>query len=356
MVEQALEVAVSDECDDIATSAKTLSRIGSSQGGRARAERLTHEERSEIARRAAEKRWGVLVQTAPHSGEMVIGDRPIKCAVLEDGTRLINQQTFLRALGRARSAKGGTGGTTSDVPPFLTAANLRKYVSEEVKELSRPIPYIIPGQGRAVGYRAEILPAICEIYLDAENEGKLLKSQEQAALAARILYRGLARTGIVALIDEATGYQEVRARFELQRILEAYVQAELRPWIKTFPDEFFKEVYRLQGWDYRPGTSKRTPYVGKLVNHYIYEQLPPGILDELRRLNPRLDKGYRAHRHFQFLSADTGNVHLDRQISTVTTLMRIARNQQEFMDLFERAFPPAQARLPLIIDVPAEDS
>jgi len=65
------------------------------------------------------------------------------------------------------------------------------------------------------------------------------------------LIRGLARVGIIALVDEATGYQEVRARQELQRILEAYVQAELRPWIKTFPDEFFKEIYRLQGWEIR---------------------------------------------------------------------------------------------------------
>jgi hypothetical protein len=83
------------------------------------------------------------------------------------------------------------------------------------------------------------------------------------------------------------GFQEVRARRELQRILQAYVQAELRPWIKMFPDEFFEEIYGLEGWEYRPGTSKRTPYVGKLVNRYVYEQLPPGVLDNLRRPEPK---------------------------------------------------------------------
>jgi hypothetical protein len=43
-------------------------------------------------------------------------------------------------------------------------------------------------------------------------------------------------------------------------------------------------------------------------------------------------------------------VHLDRQISTVTTLMRVARDKNEFEDLFARAFSP-QMRLPLVIEV-----
>ena len=51
----------------------------------------------------------------------------------------------------------------------------------------------------------------------------------------------------------------------------------------------------------------------------------------------------------QHLTADTGNVHLDRQISTVITLMRISTSNSEFEDLFARAFAP-QLRLPVVID------
>jgi hypothetical protein len=98
--------------------------------------------------------------------------------------------------------------------------------------------------------------------------------------------------------------------------------------MKTFPDEFFAQIYRLQGWEYRPGTSKRISYVGTLVNKYVYEQLPPGVLEELKRLNPRNERGNRSHKHFQFLTADTGNIHLDRQIATVTTLMRISDTKE----------------------------
>lgn len=323
------------------------------KGGLARAERLTPEERSAIAREAANVRWGNAIPAAPYTGALRIAGREFDCAVLEDGRRVINQKQIDSMFGRTGGARRGPGARGL---PVLSALNLQKFITSELHDIAEdPVRYTMPGGVRAFGYPAEILPLVCEVYLEARQEKGLTKSQEKVADAAEILLRGLARVGIVALVDEATGYQEVRARFELQRILEAYVAAELRPWIKTFPDEFFKQIYRLQGWEYRPGTSKRTPHVGKLVNKYIYEQLPPGVLDELRRRNPKNERGYRAHKHHQLLTPETGNRHLDRQIATTTTLMRISNSKAEFMALFERAFPPAQPRLPLIIDVPAEE-
>ena len=339
--------------DSNSNPAAALGKLGGSKGGRTRAARLTPAERSQAARDAAEARWGKTMAEATHEGELVIGDMRIECAVLDDGTRVLSQGTVLAALGRAPTM--GRRETTEGRPPFLSAANLRPFISRELIELYEPVQYRGPGSTRSAGYRAEILPMVCEVYLDARNEGVLLHNQHPIARAAEILIRGLARVGIIALVDEATGYQEVRARQELQRILEMYVQAEFRPWLKTFPDEFFREIYRLQDWEFRPGTSRRTPHVGKLIKHYVYEQLPPGVLAELERINPRNDKGQRPRKHHQHLTATTGNAHLDRQISTVTTLMRIARDRREFEDLFERAFPPPQGRLPLVIEVADPD-
>src|SRR5207245_5511091 len=130
------------------------------------------------------------------------------------------------------------------VLPFISAANLRPYISDELREMAEPIPYIGPTGSKAFGYKAEILPAVCDVYLEARHDKALAHNQFPAARAAEILVRGLARVGIVALIDEATGYQETRARHELQRMLEAYVQAELRTWVNTFPDESFRAIYR----------------------------------------------------------------------------------------------------------------
>ncbi|WP_150460368.1 P63C domain-containing protein [Nesterenkonia ebinurensis] len=121
--------------------------------------------------------------------------------------------------------------------------------------------------------------------------------------------------------------------------------------MKRFPDEFFEQMYRLHGWEYKPGTSQRTPQAGKLVNKYIYDQLAPGVREEMERLNPKNEKGNRSHKHRQHLTDGTGLTALDRQISTVTTLMRISENREHFEELFNRAYPPRQARLPLVLDV-----
>ncbi len=335
---------------DPAKSAATLGKLGGSKGGRARAERLTPAERSAAAREAAEARWGRMVADATHEGVLVIGDMHLECAVLEDKTRVINQGTMLQALGRAPTM--GRRERTEGRPPFLSAANLRPFISRELMDSYEPVQYRHVGSsGRSLGYRAEILPMVCEVYLDAREEGVLLKSQADAAKAAETLIRGLARVGIIALIDEATGYQEVRARQELQKILEAYVHEQFRPWLRAFPDEFFRETYRIHGWEFKPGQTRRNPGVGKLIKHYIYGQLPQGVLAELERLNPRNEKWNRPRKHHQHLTESTGNVHLDRQINAVITLMKISQNRAEFEEYFERAFPPPQQKLPLVINV-----
>jgi len=335
--------------------ARELSKLGAAKGGQVRASRLSQEERSAIAREAAERRWGTAVPRATHTGEIVIAGRSLSCAVLDNGKRVLTQGTFLKALGRVRTPKAGTGiiGSGGSLPFFLSAGNIQPFVSDEMKEAAAPIIYRTTTGGRGLGYDANLLPMVCEAYLGANDFNKTLKSQEQIVAACNLLVRGLARVGIVALVDEATGYQEERAKDELAKILEHYIAAELMPWVKRFPDEFFQHIYRLQGWEYKPGSAKRTPLVGHLINQYVYLQLPPGVLDELRRQNPIVMEGHRRYKHHQFLTPSTGHVHLDKQISIVMTLMRISADKDEFEELFSRAFGKGvQQRLPLVIDVP----
>jgi hypothetical protein len=262
------------------------------------------------------------------------------------------------AVGRARKAKGGKGseGLASRdqaLPPFLAAENLDPFVSDELREAAVPVAFRSPqGGGRAFGYDAMLLPMVCEVYLKARDAGAILRSQRHIVEACDLLMRGLARVGIIALVDEATGFQEQRAKDELHKILENYIAKELMPWTKMFPDEFFRHIYRLQEWEYKPGSAKRTPHVGKLINRYIYEELPPGVLPELQRLNPRTERGYRRHKHFQFLTADTGNPHLDRQITAVMTIMKISDTRDEFEQNFKKAFgKDYQTRMPLVVEV-----
>jgi hypothetical protein len=340
--------------------AKALSSVGASKGGIARAAALTPEARRAIAREAAVSRWGKdnTVPHATHMGELQIADRRIVCANLNNGQRVLTQETFLTAIGRAAKAKAGTGSerlslaesVVDGLPPFLAAANLQPFITDKLRALTTPLVFRPLRGGKAYGYDAELLPMVCDVYLDARKHDKLLRSQRHIADASELLIRAFARVGLAALIDEATGCQEERSRDDLRKILEAYVSEELRPWVRVFPEEFFKQIYRIHKWEYKH-TTARTPQVGKLINRYIYEQLPPGVLQELQRKNPVTEKEYRKYKHHQYLTVDTGNEHLDRQIAAVTTLMKVADDKLEFERLFLKAFPgTTQTRLPFIID------
>ena len=90
--------------------------------------------------------------------------------------------------------------------------------------------------------------------------------------------------GITALVDEATGYQYEREKDELQKILKAYISEELLQWQKTFPEKYYQEIFRLNGWDFTLSSIKKRPgVVGIWTNKLIYEQLPKGCLKSLKR-------------------------------------------------------------------------
>ncbi len=145
--------------------------------------------------------------------------------------------------------------------------------------------------------------------------------------------------GIVALVDEATGYEKVREQQELQRLLAEYVEESFRPWVRAFPEEFFTQAMRIYGHDSKGRGNRRPQFIGRFINEYIYGQFPDGVLDELQRVNPVRDSGKRSRTHHQHLTEGTGNIHLDRQIVTVTTLLSISRDAEQFKEYFAIRFP-----------------
>jgi len=340
--------------DQLSLAAQELSKAGASKGGKARAAALTADERGMIARQAAEARWqkatisgeeGQALPRATHTGDLHIGDLVLPCAVLDDGRRVLSERGMLKALGRGRGGQtykraeaSSAGG--DPLPTFISGVALEPFISPSLRlALSQPRIYRGRDGGKVNGVEAVLLPEICEVWLKARDARLLRPSQEHIANKADVLMRGLAHVGIIALVDEATGYQQERDRHELHRILEAYISKELLPWTKRFPDEFYHELFRLRGWPYSPPSPKRPKYVGKLTNELVYEKLPPGVLEELKHKNPVVKAGWRRYRHHQFLTMDIGNLHLERHIVAVTTLMRAAKSWPIFRRLFARAFP-----------------
>ena len=312
------------------------------RGGQARAAKLPSSRRSEIAKQAADKRWSA--PRAAYEGDLVIGDLELPSAVLEDGRRVLISRAFLMALGRPWK------GTYQDSarPNFIDARNLDRFIGPEIAEFLEPIEFRNLRGQKVQGYRAELLPLVCDVYLQARSERALTDGQKPVAKQAEILTRSLSKVGIVGLVDEATGYQSVRARDELQIILAAYISEELLPWAKRFPDSFYEQVHRVWGWPYRAGDNRRTAYIGKLTNWLIYEQLPPGVLEDLRKKNPKDGlSGRRKTQHHRHLSDDIGHPNLEKQITSVTTLLRATPSNKPafFKRLFDSAFPPNQGNL-----------
>lgn len=331
---------------------------GRAKGGHARALALPDERRSEIAARAAQARWQAKKDAHLPVAEFGSPERPLRlldveipCYVLSDGTRVLTQQGFLVALGRARAAKGGTGASkgVDNTPAFLAANNLKPLISQEIIASTSAIEFRLPGGGRAFGYAAELLPKVCNVYLRARDQKLLLPSQRRTAEKADMLVRGLAETGIVALVDEATGYQQVRARDALQAYLDRFLRKELAAWVKTFPDEFFQELYRLKGWAWK-GSSRRPGVVGHYINDLIYDRLGPGVLDELQRKNPSDGHGRRKSRHTQWLTEDIGHPALAQHMYATIGLMRAHNDFQSFQAFFKRAFPKKGENLALALD------
>lgn len=333
-----------DEDRRASEAAKALGALGAAKGGAARAKRLSPDRRRDIATEAALKRWGGgdnLPQATHGSADkpLRIGNVDLLAYVLQDGTRVLSQATFLEALGRHRKANVRKEGGEERTPAILQGKSIYPFISKEIIEKSRPMRFRTQTGSLANGYRAEILPEVCEIYLKARDAGVLPKNQEHVAKQAEILIRGLANVGIIALVDEVTGYQSDRARDALARILERFVAKELRKWVKTFPADFYKELYRLRGWHYADDSSARPAVVGRLTDNLVYRRLAPGVRDELRRLTPRDEKGrLKTHLHRR-LTEEIGHPRLREHLAAVIALMRASATWDGFLRSIDMALP-----------------
>ena len=316
------------------------------KGGKARAKKLSASKRSAIAKKAAASRWAdlpVAICATSEGQPLRIADIELECYVLEDGTRLLSQAGFLSALGRHRKANV----RRETVPAILQGKAISPFICEDTLEKSTPIAFRTPHGSRASGYRAELLPEVCEVYLKARDANALPPNQIHVAKQADILMRGLAHVGIIALVDEATGYQDVRARNALALILEQFIAKELQAWVRTFPDDYYRGMFRLRGLQYPEDTVKRPQYFGTLTNEVVYARLAPGVLDELKKVTPRSDAGNLRHKFFQRLTTNIGYPKLREHLGSVVTIMKLSNSWREFKENLDRIHPRYGNTIPM---------
>ena len=273
------------------------------------------------------------IPTARYGGILAIGEVQIPCYVLEDGRRVIHQRGMVSGVGMSRGGSSRGGGDR--LAYFVAQKTLSPFVSKELEEVTRePLVFRTDRGALAYGYDATVLADICEAILEARKQGALGKQQEHIAAKAEILIRAFARVGIVALVDEATGYQRDRGHDALRLLLERYIAEGLQKWIHTFPDSFFAELDRL--YDNAPTTARARPqYYGKFINKYVYDPIEHGYVKaELDKLNIT-DEGKRRARFHQWLT-DDGRTILTRQIGKVEGIMEMCDDIEHFKEVARR--------------------
>jgi len=186
----------------------------------------------------------------------------------------------------------------------------------------------------------------------------LQAQQLPKAQKAEILGRALMHTAIIALVDEATGYQSIRPRDALQAYLEKLIAKDLAAWAKKFPDEFYENIYKLKGWPW-PGMSvNRYSVVAHYTNDLVYERLAPGLREALEAKNPKNEKGWRSAKNHQWLTSDIGDPMLAQHLYSLVMFQRLAISQghgwNRFVKMVDRVHPRKGASLE--IPFPEDDA
>jgi hypothetical protein len=295
-----------------------------SKGGKARKDALPPERRKQIAQTAAAARWGA--QNEDDLIPKVIcgsSDRPMRikalgievpCYVIEGERRVFVQRGMVDALGMSRGSAGGGGDRLAN---FITGERIKPFVPKELSEvITAPIKFRAPNGSIAYGYDAEALHQVCLSILAARREGKLQKQQDHIAVRCELLIAAWSLAGIVSAVDEATGYQYVRAKTAIEDIIDKWLVKELQPWKKQFPVDYYRRVHELNQWPFNPDSAKRPGVVGRWTNDIVYDRLGPGLREQLHDYAGRDEKGRLKHHLYKYLTGNHGIPELKRNVST----------------------------------------
>jgi hypothetical protein len=276
----------------------------------------------------------------PHTdfyGVIDINGVKIPCAVLypesENPIRVFIQREVVGLL---------TGNKKGGFDRYLKPKNLQKYVPEKFKDKSfseTTITFTIGANSRkAQGFVGVDIIDICKMYMQADKKDELLPNQKHLAVQSEVIVFAFAKTGVDALIDEATGFEKVRPRYALNNQLRKYIAEELRPYIPIFPDKFYKLIFKLNGWAFDDDSIKKRPgIVGKWTNEIIYSRFPKGVFGKIKEINQRLPSGQLKHKNHEFLSETEGLKALEEFLSNAMFLMESCANWAKFKRAFARA-------------------
>lgn len=274
---------------------------------------------------------------AAHHGEIRLGGWVLPVRVLDDGTRVFSERGMMSILDvRGRGSRHGHRIRAIFDVPYLKPL----FSPESWMDIERPVLYLDGGKP-AVGYRSTVLGDMIKALVQAARSGALTSAAQQRYFRnAEVLRDALVNVALDALIDEATGYQEIRDRHALQALLDRYLRRAFADWAKRFPDDFYDQIFRLKGWRLDGvSTLKRPGIIGRYTRDIVYERLAPGLLAELERLNPSIAGRGRRQRHHQWLTEEIGHPALRDHLIGVVAIMRGSSSWAAFRRSLKQSFP-----------------
>jgi hypothetical protein len=284
---------------------------------------------------------------ATHWGELPIGDAILPAYVLGTGERVFAIKGVMVGLMEIE------GGPIAD---YLMVKALRPYLPEDlIPDNDSNIPAMIEfdtgtkGFARhALGLPVEKFIDLCVAYSNFAEKEDLTERQQKIATNANRFLRATAKVGIIALVDEVTGYQYERPMDALQLKLKLYLEEEMRPWEATFPDQLWVEFQRLTNW--HGPLHLRPKWWGKLVNELIYDYLDSDVARWLRNNAPKPRYGQNYH---QWLSSQYGLKKLIEHIWMTIGMAKACRNMDELKARMALQFGRHRVQLNLFLPPPS---
>jgi len=278
-------------------------------------------------------------------GDLSIGGWRLRCYVTPDEKRLVSELDF-HALFHLRGTSARKRCHDIIDSPYLQSGAMEQLR----KKISSPIKITGPAHDVIFAYEGEIIIDYCRALMDVRRVGGLPDWAKSYAEQAELIVASVAKVGITALIDEATGHQSRRHKEALQRLLSRYFREEYAAWTKRFPDWFYEEMFRLKGWKWDALSNKRPSIVGKVTKDIVYSRLETGVVEELELKNPLLDNGQRKTKHHQWLTDEVGHPALDTHFYAIRGLMRAHSDWKKFYHTLQLAFPKRNEVIQLELD------
>lgn len=282
------------------------------------------------------------------SGELDLNGVKIPCHVLIDGTRVLSGRQMQSAL--KMSEEGQESGGTR-LKRYLDQKSLKPFIYNNIDPGHfSPIECYL-GDTKINGYEATVLVDICIAFMEAKKKIPLSPRQKIISEQCEILIKSFAKVGIIALVDEATGYQYDREKDALQVYLKEVISDEILKWQEAFHLSFYKQIFKVWGIPFTEQNIKRKPqFLGHITNRYIYGNMPQGtfVLGQLKEKTPKSKGGGYKYRLHQSLTPEKGKELLKKVIYTIEGFAAVAKDKRDFNRMVNEMYGQKEIPFPEI--------